>query len=223
MNRVMHLVLAAALAGCAQTTTTSPPAEDAGGGRCTLAFAGDPNAAPVIELTSMGPDGDIRTLDEGAMVPLMNPPQGGRVAFVGVRARNVDPCTVELSGALRDPVSGQVRVEVRTLNLRPDPADSSTVQSAPGVINTWANIPICPNQWAGQDAYGESFELVVSMKERSGREFMRTLHVTPYCAEPELEAHCRCICSQGYMLGQTCELPDGGEPVDAGPTSDGGA
>jgi hypothetical protein len=131
---------------------------------------------------------------------------------VGVRAHNVDPCTVELTGALKDPVTGQVRLDQRVINLRVN--DGGMAYSAAGAINLWANIPVCPNQWSQQDAVGGTYLLNVTMKERGGREQNRSFNVVPFCGDP-LDQDCLCICQAGYQLGQVCT-------VDGGTVSDGG-
>ena len=116
------------------------------------------------------------------------------------------------------PVSGQVRLETRTVNLRV--LDGGVASSVDTNIATWANIPLCHNQWTPRDIYGSPFELELTYTDRGGRVLTQAMLVTPYCAEPRYDAECRCICRGGYMLGEVCETPDGG--VDAGP-DDGGA
>ena len=85
-------------------------------------------------------------------------------AVLGVRAQNVDPCTVELTGSFKDPGNGQVRLDQRLVNLRV--RDGGVAYSAAGAINLWANVPLCPNQWASRDAFGQTFRLDVTLKER---------------------------------------------------------
>jgi hypothetical protein len=161
-----------------------------------------------MELTALA-DGYLPVeVTDGGAVPMMFPPQGGRVIFVGVRAFNIDPCQVHLSGALRDPHSQQVRLDARTVNLRV--TDGGSAISVDTNITTYANIPVCPNQWSDTDLYGNPYTLEMSLKDRAGRSLTQTLTVVPYCAEPANEADCRCMCRGGYMLGQTCGTTDGG-------------
>ena len=201
-------------AGAACPTQETPDA----GPQCNLPFAGDPSLPPVYELITMTDGQEIVPLMPGGGLPLMFPPQGGRVSFVGVRAQNVDPCTVELSASLRDPLSGQVRLESRTVNLRIN--EDGGAQSSRSTLSTWSNIPLCPNQWASQDIQGHVFRLDVSMVERGGRQYQDTLLVVPFCAEPSQFAGCDCMCRKDYRLGMTCQPPDGG-PADGG-EADGG-
>lgn len=192
------------------------------------AFVGDPGAAATMTLMVLNADDTVTDLLDGGALPLRFPPQGGRVGFVGVRANNVVPCGVQLSGVLRDPTTQQVRLDARTVNLRV--LDGGTeAQSLATSISTWANIPLCPNQWASRDVFGNTFELEVSLTDRGGRTVSRSMNVVPYCAEPDRLEGCQCICREGYVLGETCMtdggILDGGSPdgaaVDGG-NRDGG-
>ena len=65
----------------------------------------------------MRTDGSDVPIADGDDLAILFPPQGGRVAFVGVRALNVDGCAVQVTGALRDLGSRQIRLDGRTVNL----------------------------------------------------------------------------------------------------------
>jgi hypothetical protein len=197
------LVFAAALAGCSGGDDTEPvdPPEVA---KCELAFLGDPNAPIEMQLLVAGTDLIGKPAADGDPLPLCLPPQGGRVAFAGVVATNVDPCGVKLSGAVRDGANNQVRLDIRTVNLR---VDGVWGRSADGDMSTFANIPLCPNNWASTDAYGNSFALTVSVTDAGGRQASSTVSVVPTCAtcaEPDNEAECLCMCGGDYTLGQEC-------------------
>ena len=142
-----------------------------------------------------------KDLAEGGPAPMILPPQGGRVILVGVRAKNIDPCGVELFGSIRDEATSQVRLDQRTTNLAPK---GDVAESIPEDISSYTNIPTCPNQWASVDVDGSSFEVTVSVTDRGGRTASKTLHAVPFCSEPENEAECLCKCQEGYMLGQVC-------------------
>ena len=203
-------VVLALLAGC----TGWPPRPDAGSADaaiptgCRLPFAGDPNLPPEMTLLVLGDRYVSQPLLDGGGLPLMFPPQGGRVAFAGLQARNVDPCQARLSGLVRDLASGQIRLETRTVNLRV--FDGGYASSVDTNIATWANIPLCHNQWTPQNVYGNPFELELTFTDRGGRVLSQTALVTPYCAEAQHDAECRCICRGGYMLGEVCDTGDGG-------------
>lgn len=199
------VVVAVAVAGCSSSAEepTSP---------CATGYLGDPAAAPELELRALKADGTDVPLADGDDLAILFPPQGGRVAFVGIRVRNVDGCAMQITGALRDPVSKQLRLDGRTTNLRRDTdgwgvsgrgVTTNIVDSAE--IGDYANVPICPNQWASQDIYDQRFTLDVQIVDRAGKRADRTLTVVPRCADPgERATSCRCLCKEGYVLGETC-------------------
>jgi len=183
------------------------PSSDAGpdAKTCTLTYLGDKTKDPELELVALGADYASSAITDGAKVALLFPPQGGRVVFVGVRATNLDPCAVKLAGAMRDVTSKQVRIDTRTINL--EPATDGWGQSSAGDIASFANVPMCPNQWSTTNIYGTEYEVEVTLTDRDKREVTKTIRVTPECAEPSLSAECTCICKGGYILGETCNDP----------------
>jgi hypothetical protein len=200
--------------GCSDPSPPSVDTNDAGGVGCQLAFLGSASKAPELEVLVLGTDGVSTPLVDGGTVPLVTPPQGGRVVFLGVRATNMDPCAVKLTGAIRDPATKQVRIDGRTINLAPV-GDGYGV-SVDSDIATFANVPVCPNEWASTDAYDHSFEVELTLVDRGGREATSSALVTPKCAEPQNAAECACICKQGYILGESCY-------ADANSSSGGGS
>lgn len=199
---VVAAPLAFAIAACSDPDPTTP--HDGPGCPYTApATRGEPE----MQLVARGVDGVAVPIHDGDTVPLVFPPQGGRVVFVGVRAKNMTPCGATLSGALRDPTTHQVRIDGRTINLVP--GDDGWSGSVDADIASFTNIPACPNQWASTDVYDHPFELTITLKDTDGRLVSETIHVTPTCSEPGLEAECRCICQKDYVLGQVCD-PDAG-------------
>ena len=116
---------------------------------------GNPRDDIEFEITATDQSSDV-VLHEGDPLPLLFPPQGGRVSFVGVRAKNIDPCGVQLSGALRDEATMQVRLDARTVNLVPHD-DGWATTGPPTQISSYSNIPTCPNQWASKDIFDQTF------------------------------------------------------------------
>jgi hypothetical protein len=169
---------------------------------CPPSIAGDPALSPELQILTLGPGIDRRVIDDGATVALVLPPQGGRIVLAGVRARNLDPCGVNLTGVMRDPGSQQVRLDGRTVNLRPR-ADG-WVESSGTDLAAFANIPVCPNEWAAADLASGEFELTVTVEDRGGRVAARSIRVRPSCEGVEAPARCACLCQAGYRLGQAC-------------------
>jgi hypothetical protein len=144
---------------------------------------------------------------------------------VGVRALNLDGCGAQVTGALRDLGSRQVRLDGRTVNLRKQ-ADgwgttgtgTTTNLEDSAAIGDYSNIPTCPNQWADVDVFDQPFELEVIVQDRRKKKASKIIRVTPRCAEPGAkETACRCLCKHGYQLGEACGDDAG---TDAG--TDGG-
>lgn len=219
-SRVWALTLLIFAAGCpdeSEGTTTTSSSSSTGVPACTLPFLGDETKEPEIEIFYQGADLADHTCEPGGSIDIVEPPQGGRVIFVGVRATNVDPCGVTLTGALRDLSNMQVRFDTRNLNLLAE--GNGYGRSSPGDIAAYSNIPVCHNTWTESDIFDETFGLEVTLKDRRGEQVMKTLQVVPVCAEPTNEAQCRCICGGGYMLGDACS---GGGPGGGGPGGGGG-
>jgi len=195
--------------GC--SSEPDPPAD--AGPACTLPFIGDRSKAMEATLTVRDVSGKSVDLKDGDEVPLIFPPQGGRVVFLAAKVNNVDPCAVKLSGAIRDVATNQVRVDNRTVNLRVGPDGLGT--AVDDDISTFSNVPMCPNQWASTDAFDKPFRVEITIQDRGGRSISKQVMVTPKCAEPALAAECLCICKKGYVLGEMCSAS-----TDAG--TDGG-
>ncbi|MFT3773549.1 MAG: hypothetical protein QM820_49875 [Minicystis sp.] len=191
---------------------------EAGPHGCTTGFVGDMAKDPEIAITVLGVGASVAPVSDGDTVPLIFPPQGGRVIFAGARVRNVEACGASITGVVRDLTTKQVRLDGRTVNLVP--ASDGWVETDPTDYASFSNIPVCPNQWSATDIFGTTYELEMSITDRSGRTATKKLSVKPACAEPELEAECLCICKGGYVLGESCAAPDGG--VDDAGTDDAG-
>ena len=181
---------------------------------CTVGFLGDEAGAPDFQMQVLLADETVAVLNDGDSVPMILPPQGGRVVFVGVRATNVDGCGLQLTGALRDLTTQQVRVDSRTVNLV-DTGDGYGVSGTPSTsvstaISNFSNVPVCPNEWSPTNVYGTVYGVEVTIQDREGRKVTKTIHVTPECGQPDNLDECLCICKGGYILGESCG--DGGDP-----------
>jgi hypothetical protein len=221
VRRLFPILAAALLAACPASTHATP---DAGpvptDGGCGAGFLGDPSKDIDFEFRALHADGTDTPLADGGDLALIFPPQGGRVAFVGVRATNLDPCSVQLTGALRDEPTQQVRVDARTVNLLPSGdgwgTSAPASQSISAARDTYSNVPLCPNQWASSDVFDHEFQLEVTLLDRTKRTMTKSIKVTPRCAEPDRAVECRCLCKLGYVLGEACGAEDDAGPADAG-------
>ncbi len=163
-----------------------------------------------VEIRALRADGADVPMKDGAELPLLFPPQGGRVSFVGVRVKNIDPCGVRLLGAVRDIKSRQVRIDGRTVNLQRDREGygvtglGNTDVTSDVAIAAYSNVPLCPNQWAEESIFDAEYELEVVVTDRSGKKGGAKIKVIPKCAEPMREAQCKCLCKKGYVLGEAC-------------------
>jgi hypothetical protein len=176
----------------------------------------------IVEPKVLGADAESTKLVDGGDVPLIFPPQGGRVVYVGARVMNVDPCAVRLAGLMRDPKTKKITFDTRTINLKP--AADGWGESVDDDYNTFSNIPVCPNQWgASTAAFDEEFEFELTVTDREKRSGTAKVNGIPRCAEPDKEAACKCICKYDYMTGEQCADPDGGAGGNGGAPGTGGA
>ena len=189
------LAAAVALTGCPDDEP--PPEPDV----CQL-FLGDPELAPELEIRALPIGAPSVPVADGDTVDITMPPQGGRVVFTGVRATNLCAKGVQLTGSLRDTATGRLMADGRTINL--EPGDDGWGSSTDADISTFSNVPVCPNQWSSRDIFDQDYELTLHVVDRDGLTATRTATVRPVCAEPDLEVECRCICKQGYVLGEAC-------------------
>jgi hypothetical protein len=209
MRALAGFLAVAALAGC--STPSPAPAVP-----CSPGFLGDPSMPLDFEITGVTASYDAVPLADGGAVAILVPPQGGRVVFAGVRATNVNGCGLQLTGALRDTPSNQVRFDSRTINLIPTGDGWGTTgtlgASVSGTISNFANIPVCPNQWSTRNVNDNDYVLEVTVTDSGGRTMQKDIRVTPSCGNDENTVFCHCVCQTGYILGNGCPAPtDAGE------------
>ncbi len=196
------------LTGCPEETTNPPIDGGPDAPSCTLAYVGDKDAEIELELVTLDPTYTAKALADGGDASILFPPQGGRVIFVGVRAKNLDPCGVTLSGAVRDPISNQVRLDTRTVNL--EASSDGFAESDPTDISTFSNVPVCGNNWAMSDIFDQTLTLEASVKDKSGKSKKATQSLVPRCDETKTEAgvdlqkECLCLCKKDYKTGEDC-------------------
>jgi hypothetical protein len=207
------------LAAASLVLTACSGHHDAGDAGPPEEFLGD-GGAPDFDFLVIQADNTVTPVADGGTVPLITPPQGGRVIFAGVRATNIDGNALQITGALRDLKTQQVRFDSRTVNLVPtgDGWGVSGTFGASSAISNFSNVAVCPNQWSSTDIFGTTYGLEITIVDRLGHQLTKAIHVTPQCSEPMHEAECLCICKGGYVLGEMCAdgVPDAEAP-DASP------
>jgi hypothetical protein len=170
---------------------------------CAPGFVGEASQAPDAHIViSDGESGGLVKLNDGDRVPLIEPPQGGYVIYVGVEARNLDPCGVEVVGSLRDRATGDVLgYDGRTVALQTD-ADG-WARPKPGDLASVANVNPCPS-YGASDVVGNRYDLEVKLVDRAQRTVTTTVQVVPSCMQGDAgqQSHCVCTCSAGYFLGK---------------------
>lgn len=195
----------AALAACGDDGVT--PAS------CPVGDRGQP-----IELQIVVSDGtNLSDFVDGGVVPLRRPLQGGQAILIGVRARNVDGCKVNLTTALRDPADGRsLGLDVRPVHLVPG-ADGWAHPAEP-VFQSIGSTPACPNLVGQRDIFGNAWQVELRLDEDGGRSATVLTTVRPFCDELSPKDECECECAAGYMLGQACGPLDAGvdAAIDAG-------
>jgi len=171
---------------------------------------GDRTQALELQAQHWTGDGAAVDLADGGAVDLVRPIQGGKVIYVGVRARNVDGCNVQLTAALRDAASDQViALEQRPVHLTAG-ADGWGV--ATSLFDDLANLPLCPSAAATHDIDQATWRLELRLDEAGGRTATTALTIAPRCARADELEECRCECDSDYELGQPCPS----DAVDAG-------
>jgi hypothetical protein len=167
---------------------------------------GDPEAEAEIVLVLRTPTLDVIDVVDGGEVPLILPPQGGKVTLIGVRAKNVTCRLLMNAGLFDDCANSFIGRDARPIELEED-ADGFGMPALAKTLLNYANIPACPTFASRRDGEGQPYrlELRVTEQRREGEELPRThvlgATVTPVCAEPDIEAHCLCECDEDFVLG----------------------
>ena len=175
-------------------------------------FVGDPNADPIIEAVFRDVNGEMKPIVAGGNIPLILPPQGGKVMFVGVRAKNVDGCPVDISTSIRDTCSNAIiALERRPVTLN-ETSDGWLEPLQPNELTNYSNLPACPRANLERDIHGQPYVLTIRITDKDGRMAEQQIEVVPFCSEPEFMDRCMCECRNDFTLGDDCmgERPDSG-------------
>jgi hypothetical protein len=206
MRRLLVISLAAfALAGA--DCEVEPPGPDAGPVEpeppCII---GDENAEAEIVLVYRTVDGEVADLEDNGTVPLILPPQGGKVTLVGVRAKNVT-CRLLLNANLSNSLCGGtiIGLEGRPVDLV-EGDDGFGYPAAPDTLQNYVNIPVCPTFASTRDGDDQPYALqlrateVRRLDEETARTHVFNATVTPVCAEPDIFDDCTCECDADLVL-----------------------
>src|SRR5688572_190676 len=170
----------------------------------TSCFVGDPAAQPEIEAVFRDVDGEMKPLLAGGNIPLILPPQGGKVMFVGVRAKNVDGCPVDINTSIRDTCSNAIiALERRPVTLTEDGTGWLEPLQKSELTN-YSNLPACPRANLERDVHEQPYLLNVRVTDKDGRTAEKQIEVVPFCGEPDQMDRCICECRSDYTLGQEC-------------------
>lgn len=207
------------------------PAEGEGEGEEPDCIIGDPDAAAEIALVMRTVEETTVDLIDGGEVPLILPPQGGKVTLIGVRAKNIT-CRALMNAGLFDECANTfIGRDARPIELEASAAnDGFGMPVFPATLQNYANIPVCPTFASRRDGDDQPYRLELRLTEsrRKGESAPRThvlsAVVTPVCAEPGILEDCRCECDASFVLDvpqeEQCptihddDLPAGECPVE---------
>ena len=175
--------------------------------------------AQPIELAIVYSDGvELFDLVDGGAVPLRRPLQGGQAILIGVRARNVDGCRVNLTTTLRDPEDGRsLGLDIRPVRL--EPGTDGWARPAQPYFQSVGSTPACPNLAGDADIHGTAWRVELRLDEDGGRSATVFATVRPFCDDVSPQLDCECECDADYELGAQCPLPDIDAGVDAPPAA----
>ncbi len=174
-------------------------------------FVGDPSKPVEMIVVHQTASGTVAETMNGGRVPLIQPIQGGKVLFIGVRARNLDGCpSVHITTSLTDPCTKAVpALEARDVILKPG-SDGWLEPDLPAEPDNYSNLAACPSQNLSRDIDEQVYTLKVQIQDHAGRTQETSLDVVPFCGEPMITDRCRCECGRQFKLGDMCGTADAG-------------
>lgn len=158
-----------------------------------------------LEIVHKAAGGGVTVTTSSSAVPLILPPQGGKVMLVGVRARNVDGCPLTLTAALRDPCSDDlIALERRPILL--EEKNGWLEPQEPLELNNYSNLPACPREGLTRQVNDNEYRLEIVVEDKTGRQASKAITIVPTCAEPANEMSCRCECRTDFSTVDNCDL-----------------
>lgn len=191
----LTLVFSAACSG-GSGSPDAPPAA------CTI---GDPNGAPMLEITHLDAAFTMSPTPEGSTIPLVFPPQGGWILLLGARATNIDGCHLNITTSIKD-AGGTA---VLSLDRRPTHLDDQGDGWGLTALTTYGNLAVCPQAAPTRNLHDQPYEVTVELEADDGKHAAKTVTVTPVCPDPDPTGLCLCQCDKDYVLGM-CPAGAGG-------------
>ncbi|HEX9103102.1 MAG TPA: hypothetical protein VF997_12910 [Polyangia bacterium] len=204
MRRSLFTALLLSIVGCGGPKPPPPPV-------CTDSFIGDPSLPPeAIVVVTDGLSNTLVDVNAGDAVPLVRPPQGGQVTYAAARVRNINRCSVQLTGRFRDPTT---MIELAFDRRSADLVVGADGWGRPDVthLSNLANIPLCPDNDPTRDNQGVPALLEIGVADQHGHSVTQSVNVVPTCtaADAAMRALCVCECSHLPAGGRMCSV-DGG-------------
>ncbi|MEK6609109.1 MAG: hypothetical protein AABZ30_15735 [Myxococcota bacterium] len=172
---------------------------------------GDLAAEPQAVVELRGEGGTPMPLEDGDDVPLIRPPQGGHVVFIGARITNFCGNNAQLRGWVRHASDGNlVAFEGRTLDFNPIKGDEAWGRPSYAGIAGVTNVPVCPNN-TGRPLLGGPVLISAEIADRQGRIVASPeIAVNLVCTQESKDCRglCTCECDENYDLGNGCDLPE---------------
>jgi hypothetical protein len=199
LGRVTIALLFAACSGHDATPDAAVP--------CPI---GDPTQPAQLEIMNLDENLQPVMTTSGLRVPLIEPEQGGFVAYFGARATNIDGCRLTITTSYRD-LCGPTII---SLDKRPSHLDAAGDGWGTMPPLKFGNLPFCPEVGAPHDSHDVPYEVTVTLEDPNGQKASASVVAEPYCLSPDPTGICLCTCDHNYVLGGSC--PPAG--ADAGMT-----
>jgi hypothetical protein len=182
-------------------TGSSSSATASSGGSCAAGSFGDPTKPIELVPVAFDPNHAAVELVDGAEVPILKEVASFPGIRIAAKVTNISACSILVGIDLRVPGTGESlhagqQVELQAIGDGWGGPGDSRYDFVP--------VALCPTDWTSAAVVGNSFDLTVTVSNLGGPSESRTVQIAPYCAEPENEAYCACICAQGNVDPQKC-------------------
>jgi hypothetical protein len=170
-------------------------------------FLGDPSAPAQGELVWRTPDGRTEALVDGQELPLLLPPQGGKVVLLGARVRNMGCALTLTAGVFDDCQDSYLAIDGRPLHLDWNPQTGWAEPRAPETLNNFGNIAMCFNHNSARDTNDEEYRFDVRITDEDDKDRVLALsgRATPVCAQADLALECDCECDVDFSFERSCD------------------